>query len=270
MSTQSEFGAVRAVERNDTTSIRYTVRGPAAGHTWVLIHGWGCRRADFTALAANLPEDHRVIAVALPGHGDSRSTREVWSMTEFARDVAAVTDAEGVGHATVVGHSMGGAVAVEFARLRPAVAERVIGIDTFHYLSLYPPVAETAARRLLDEFAADFPAGVRGLVDMGSVPGADPGFTEEIFAKMAGIPESVGIPALEGILRWDMDEALAAVSAPVSTLAVRGLLDPSAVDRYGDRIEFVVHELGGHHFHLEAPEQTAELLLAVPSSDRDA
>lgn len=269
MSTQSEIGAVRAVQRNDTSSIRYTVRGPEIGHTWVLIHGWGCRRADFTALAANLPEDHRVIAVALPGHGDSHATREVWSMAEFARDVAAVTDAEGVRRATIVGHSMGGAIAVELARLRPAMATRVIGIDTFHFLSLYPPVTEAAAREVLEEFETDFAAGARGLVTMGSVPGTDPEFDEAIFAKMSSIPKSVGIPALEGILRRDMDEALAAITAPVSTLAVRGLLDPAAVDRYRDRIEFLVHELGGHHFHIEAPERTAELLLAAVSSDQD-
>ena len=48
----------------------------------------------------------------------------------------------------------------------------------------------------------------------------------------------------------------------MATLAVRGLLDPAAVERYGDRIDFVVHDLGSHHFLLEQPEETAKLLLS--------
>ncbi|WP_245607291.1 alpha/beta fold hydrolase [Pseudonocardia spinosispora] len=43
-------------------------------------------------------------------------------MREFARDVAAVTDAESVERAAVVGHSLGGAVAVELAHLHPDLA----------------------------------------------------------------------------------------------------------------------------------------------------
>jgi hypothetical protein len=80
---------------------------------------------------------------------------------------------------------------------------------------------------------------------------------------MSSIPPAVGAAALDGMLRWDMDEALGAVRQPVTTLAVRGLLDPAAVDRYGERIDFVVHELGSHHFLIEAPEETAKLLMAA-------
>ena len=259
--------SVRTVSRAGETSISYTVSGPPEGPTWVYVHGWGCRRTDFAAVAAFLPAEHRVIAVDLAGHGDSTSTRTDWTMAEFARDVAAVIDAESVERCAVVGHSLGGAVAVELARLRPDVVTQVIGLDSFHYLGLYPAIEDGAARGLLQTFEDDFPAGVRSLVVMGSVPDTDPEFGETIFAKMSSIAPAVGTGALAEMLRWDMDEALDAVPHPVATLAVRGLLDPVAPERYGDRIDFVVHELGSHHFLLEQPEETAKLLMAARTTE---
>jgi pimeloyl-ACP methyl ester carboxylesterase len=193
--------------------------------------------------------------------GVKGSTRVVWrtDRTSIHYTVRG-PEAESVERAAVVGHSLGGAVAVELARLHPDLVTQVIGLDSFHYLGLYPLVEHTAARALLDTFE-DFPAGVHALVAMGSVPDTDPGFGEAIFRKMSGIAPPVGRGALAELLRWDMDEALRATRAPVTTLAVRALLDPVAVDRYGDRITYVAHDLGSHHFLLEQPDATAKLLL---------
>ncbi|MFE4646163.1 alpha/beta fold hydrolase, partial [Streptomyces sp. NPDC056730] len=57
------------VQREDHTTIRYTVSGPASGTTLALIHGWGLNRTDFDAIADHLPDTVRVIAVDLAEHG---------------------------------------------------------------------------------------------------------------------------------------------------------------------------------------------------------
>lgn len=98
----------RMVERPDETTIRYSITGPSEGSTLVLIHGWGCERRYFDDLVAQLPADLRVVAVDLAEHGDSRSSRTVWTMEEFARDVDAVLSAESITRCVVVGHSLGG------------------------------------------------------------------------------------------------------------------------------------------------------------------
>lgn len=97
----------RMVERPDETTIRYSITGPSEGSTLVLIHGWGCERRYFDDLVAQLPADLRVVAVDLAEHGDSRSSRTVWTMEEFARDVDAVLSAESITRCVVVGHSLG-------------------------------------------------------------------------------------------------------------------------------------------------------------------
>ncbi|MFD7597241.1 alpha/beta fold hydrolase [Kitasatospora sp. NPDC059812] len=172
MTTASRIKKHRQVQRSDHTTIRYTASGPTGGPVLALIHGWACDRGDFDAVTDHLPEDHRVLAIDLAEHGESRSTREVWTMEEFARDVAAVLEAESVDTAVVAGHSLGGAVAVEVGRLLPDTVSQVVALDALHYLSLFPALSEEQAEATVNAFQTDFAAAVRGLVE-GGVTGRD-------------------------------------------------------------------------------------------------
>ncbi|WP_328610620.1 alpha/beta hydrolase [Amycolatopsis sp. NBC_00345] len=250
----------REVTRPDGTTIRYTVSGPADGPAMTLIHGWGCDRRDFDAIIGFLPGHHRVLAVDLAEHGDSRSTRDVWTITEFARDVAAVLEAESVSSSVVVGHSLGGAVAVETARLLPAVVTRVVAVEALHYLSLFPAQDEPEAEALLRLFREDFAGAMRGMVEGGSPAGTDPALIDAYTKKMAAVRQPAGLHSLEGLLRWDMDAALREVAQPIVVFAVRSLITQEAADRYGGRLRIELVDLGSHHFHAESPEATAGLL----------
>ncbi|RYE39559.1 MAG: alpha/beta hydrolase [Hyphomicrobiales bacterium] len=255
--------SVQVVEHKPGTALYYTVSGPPRGEAVVFIHGWTCLRSDFDQLISHLPADWRTVAIDLAEHGDSRSTRTTWTMADFADDVAAVLDAESLNEVTVVGHSMGGAVALELARQRPSTVTHIIGLDTFHYLSLYPRVDEDGISTFMAAFNADIAGTVRGFVEMGSVPSTDPDFKEKIFQKMSSARQPAGLHVIEEILRWDMDGVLQQVHQPIDVLAVGELLDPEAISRYGGRVNFVPVELGSHHFLLEQPEATATLLIEL-------
>jgi pimeloyl-ACP methyl ester carboxylesterase len=251
----------KIVEREHDTTLHYTISGPADGQTVVFIHGWTCSQSDFDQLNTHLPADWRKVTLALAEHGESRSTRSSWTMADFADDVAAVLDAESIDRATVVGHSMGGAVALELARRRPGTVDHIIGLDTFHYLSLYPQVDEAGIRSLMNAFDADFLGTVRSFVVMGSVADSDADFDETIFQRLSNMRQPAGLHAIEEVLRWDFDEALRDVDVKIDVLAVRELMDPDALPRYGDRIDFIPVELGGHYFFMERPQETADLLI---------
>ena len=260
----------REVRRSDHTAIRYTASGPAGGPTLALIHGWACHRGDFDAVTEHLPGNHRVLAVDLAEHGESRSTRDVWTMEEFARDVAAVLAAESVNTCVVAGHFLGGAVAVEVGRLLPDTVSRVIALDALHYLSLFPALSEEQADAVLHTFRTDFAAGVRNLVEAGSTAKTGTAVKGSYFEKVAAVRQPAGPRSIEGLVHWDMDAALRATKQPVTVFAIRDLLAREALDRYGDPFDIVPVDLGSHHFPVEAPAGTAKLLAGLATEQERA
>lgn len=263
MTTTSRTIENRQIRRSDHATIRYTASGPAGGPTLALIHGWACNRSDFDAVTEHLPENYRVLAIDLAEHGQSRSTRDVWTMEEFARDVVAVLEAESVNGCVVAGHSLGGAVAVEVGRLLPDTVSHVVALDALHYLSLFPTQSEEQTDAMLHLFREDFAAGVRGLVEGGSPAGTDPALKDSYVEKMAAVRQPAGLRSIEGLVHWDMDAALRETKQPITVFAIRDLVTPEAIDRYGDRFDIVLVDLGSHHFPVEAPEGTARLLAGV-------
>ncbi len=96
-----------------------TGSGPAV----VLIHGADLDSRSFAAVAERLAANHRVVLVDLRFHGRSRDGGGPFS---FEGDVEEVLDAAGVKSATLVGHSLGATVALDFALARPDRVERLV------------------------------------------------------------------------------------------------------------------------------------------------
>ena len=116
----------------------------------LLIHGWTCRSDDWAGTIDALKDHYRISALDLPGHGRSGAADfEDWTVSGMAKVVAkAVT--EMAGHPVVlVGHSMGGAVALEAARLLDRVAG-VILVDTF--VIPYGDLGEEQAKEIEQPF----------------------------------------------------------------------------------------------------------------------
>jgi hypothetical protein len=82
---------------------------------------------------------------------------------------------------------------------------------------------------------------------------------------MVAVRQPAGLRSIEGLVHWDMDVALSEVEQPITLFAVREILSQEAVDRYGDRIRIVPVDLGSHHFPVESPQGTAELLAGIVS-----
>ena len=113
-----------AVTASDGVQIAFDVRG-AGEPTIVLVHGWSNDHTIWDAQIAHFSQHHQVIALDLPGFGESDGDRTDWSMARFGDDVFRVVDALGPQRVVLVGFSMGGPVVVEAARRMP---DRVAGI----------------------------------------------------------------------------------------------------------------------------------------------
>lgn len=101
------------------TRLRGLVGGPADGEPLVLVHGLGGTALNWAFVAPELARTRRVLVVDLPGHGRSDPLPAAPSLAPFADRVLALAEREGLLPATLVGHSLGGAVAVRAAVRRP-------------------------------------------------------------------------------------------------------------------------------------------------------
>jgi pimeloyl-ACP methyl ester carboxylesterase len=107
----------------DGLALHYLVegRGPAV----VLVHGLGGFAASWRHNIPSLAARATVYAVDLPGFGRSGKPSAAYSIAYFARALHAFLDAVGVTQVSIVGHSLGAAVAVTYALTRPARVERL-------------------------------------------------------------------------------------------------------------------------------------------------
>jgi esterase len=100
----------------------------AAGSPVVILHGLLGSARNWTGIAKELARTHRVFALDLRNHGRS-PWAETMSFDEMAGDVAAFIDAHGLSPARLIGHSLGGKVAMRLALTRPDPIERLVVVD---------------------------------------------------------------------------------------------------------------------------------------------
>jgi pimeloyl-ACP methyl ester carboxylesterase len=105
---------------------RRAFRMAGSGPALVLIHGIGDSSATWTDLIPDLARTHTVIAPDLLGHGASDKPRADYSVAAYANGVRDLLTTLGIESATLLGHSLGGGVAMQFAYQFPERTERLI------------------------------------------------------------------------------------------------------------------------------------------------
>ena len=104
--------------------LRYLVCGE--GEPLVLVHGLGGAAANWLALAPLLLRGRRLLVPELPGHGGSEPLPAAANLNAYADSLAEVVEREGLSPAAVVGHSLGGAIALRLAIRRPDGVSRLV------------------------------------------------------------------------------------------------------------------------------------------------
>jgi pimeloyl-ACP methyl ester carboxylesterase len=111
----------------ETPAGRLSYLTAGAGDPIVAIHGLGGTKASFLPTVAALADRHRVIALDLPGSGDSdKPVGAPYDPPWFAEAVVGLLDALGIERAHLVGNSMGGRVAIETALAHPDRTHRLV------------------------------------------------------------------------------------------------------------------------------------------------
>ena len=100
------------------------------GPALLLLHGIGCDHRTWDPVISELAKDYTVIAPDLLGHGQSDKPRADYSLGGYANGMRDLLSVLGIDRATVVGHSFGGGVAMQFAYQFPERTERIVLVSS--------------------------------------------------------------------------------------------------------------------------------------------
>jgi pimeloyl-ACP methyl ester carboxylesterase len=251
------------IPSRDGATIRFHVEGPGASErpAVVLVHCWACDRHLWDGTLPALAKSYRVITLDLAGHGDStRGERKDFTIAAFGEDVSTVVESVGPKKVILVGHSMGGPVALEAAR---RLGHRVVGIvpvDTLTHVDggLRPEELDA----FFAPFYADYPAAVEKFIRAWMfLPGADPKLIDGIVARAVSTPAEVGLSALQNAFRNDARPALRELRVPIHALnADKFPTNADAARRYAPQFDATILKGHGHYLMLENPSEFGEAL----------
>jgi pimeloyl-ACP methyl ester carboxylesterase len=207
-------GAPRIAIAPDGVHVQYRVYG-SGEPVLVFIHGWSGDSNYWREQVPVFKRTHTVVTVDLAGHGGSSASRTDWSIARFGEDVATALGAVPARKLILVGHSMGGPVSLEAARLMKDRVIGVIGVDTFKTVGA-PTPTRAQVDAIVKPFEADFIAQTRTLVsDHLFTAGGNRALADKVAYDMSLSSPRVAVPALRAVLEYDFTEALKEITVPV-------------------------------------------------------
>ncbi|KEZ52918.1 MULTISPECIES: alpha/beta fold hydrolase [Metabacillus] len=237
------------------------------GHCIVLLHGFCGSRGYFNKIIPDISENYRVIACDLRGHGHSSTVKDEYSITSMADDLATLFDVLEIEKVTMIGHSLGGYIALAFAEKYPHMLH---SYGLLHSTAL--PDDENGKAGREKGIARIEQEGMKGFIN-DLVPKL---FAEEnmdsFHAEMETVrqigyktPETGAAGALHAMKnRPDRQKVLHNEDLPV--LLIAGKKDQIVPTEKtflhrGDHITEVLLENSGHMGMLEEPDKVSEALL---------
>ena len=246
----------------DVNGIHLAYERRGRGTPMVLLHGFPLDHHLWDDIAPLLEDNFDLILPDLRGFGESTTVDLFYAMEDFASDVAGLLDYLGIPKATIVGHSMGGYIALAFARLYP---ERVsgLGLVASHAAADAPERREGRYKSAAE--VAD--KGIASVVELMTTKfTSDPRLQEAARQSMERQPPAAYIGALKAMAeRVDSTPLLSSIQYPV--VIVHGDADALVpIDRAREVKAAVPHahlvEISGagHMPMMEAKEETAQAL----------
>jgi pyruvate dehydrogenase E2 component (dihydrolipoamide acetyltransferase) len=245
--------------------IRYLQQGDI-GTPVVLIHGFGGDLDSWMFNQPDLAKDHRVVAFDLPGHGGSPKDVGPGGIDDLAATIADAIAKLDLADFHLVGHSLGGAVAVKLAAQLP---------QRCRSLSLIAPAG--LSERIDSDYISDFIAATRSREIQRCLARlfADPTVvTREMaeavarYKRLDGVEEALRkieqacFP--DGRQHIDLGDVLASLACPVQAIwgTEDQIISPATMKELPPAVEKHLIEEAGHMPQMEQPRRINDLLLA--------
>jgi pimeloyl-ACP methyl ester carboxylesterase len=251
---QPSFPSMHVVQ-HDGVRLAYTEAGKGSPPI-VLIHGW---LGDHTAFAPQFDyfqQTHRTIAVDLRGHGESDKPEQEYTVASFADDISWLCAQLDVVAPIIIGHSMGGNIALSIAAHDPNLAAAIVLIET----AVFPlPVITEHIITPVNEglLGPDYREVIRQAIAGLFLPLDDQELKAHLVEQAVAAPQYVAQSAFRSqTLGYDSAALAAACKVPIAYIAASTLL----VDLTPFRTQcpqLVTSQVmqSGHYAQLLVPEQ---------------
>jgi pimeloyl-ACP methyl ester carboxylesterase len=244
---------LQSISHNGET-IRYVDTG-SGDPALVFVHGWCCNHTYWRDQIPVFAKNHRVIAVDLPGHGESEKPNRDYSIGNFVDVVATLINELKLEKPVVVGHSMGGVIVFNLTRQHPDLARGAVIVDA-PLVPLPEPLQPVVAQTLEAFKSPAYKEAAAGFVRTQLFNAASPAqMVEETIAGMGTAPQRVVYSAIESTLA---PESCVAGPIPVPAVFLRAVNLFASGDQLRERYPGMeVQEFDCSHFvQMERPAET--------------
>lgn len=229
----------------------------------VFVHGWCCDRTFFQPQYDYFQASHAVTTLDLRGCGKSDRPDDGYDIPTLADDVAFICRHAGIARLVVVGHSLGGMIALELSARYPSLLGAVVAVDPGP-ISITPEARCEFEAFLTQMAGPDGEAVRRAWIDSDGMflATGDAERRRRIVETMCAVPLDVAAQVIRGVLAWNGVGALLLCQAPILVLLADtgGSNDPARLLALRSDIQFGVTVGAGHFNQLEVPEQVNAMI----------
>jgi pimeloyl-ACP methyl ester carboxylesterase len=226
----------------------------------VFVHGWCCNHRYFGPQYGHFAARHHVVALDQRGFGESDKPEQKYTIEGFADDVAALCRELRLERPAIVGHSMGGAIALAVAARHPSLVRAIALCDPAVF---FPQFMKDAIGPFLQGLASpDYQNVAAAFIEQRLfAPGDDAARRLRITAEMCQTPQHVMSSAFENLIAFDCETAARACKVPVLLIDAEAPIPERARFREACPQLVMAQTAGAGHFHqLEVPEQVNAML----------
>jgi len=230
--------------------------GGSGGLPVVFVHSLAGNSTHWAAQLGHLRRGRRAVAFDIRGHGRSEPPKEGdYTIAAMAGDVAAVVDTLGLDRFVLVGHSMGGGVALKYAGNHP---DRVAGLVLLDPIGDGKQIPAAEAKAYLGGFETSYDSTSREYWT--TVAGPDSAIRQRLLADLEATPQEAVVQVLRDLMQFDPHPALARYQGPKLSIVTPHNDTPSSLHRLGKGFPHRMVEGTGHWIQLDKPDDFNRML----------
>lgn len=230
--------------------------GGRGGLPVVLVHSLAGNSAHWTGQLEHLRQNRRAVALDLRGQGGSAAPKDGdYSIAGMAGDIAAVTGSLRLDRFVLLGHSMGGGVALAYAGTHPG---RVAGLLLVDPIGDGKQIPAAEAKSFLDGIESSYDSMIQGYWT--NIAGPNSAVRERLLSDLRATPRETVVQVLRSVMQFDPHPYLGQYRGPVLSVVTPSNDKAFSLHRLGKGFPHRVVTGTGHWIQLDKPDEFNRLL----------